>query len=1060
MSPAALQTTHRILTGGLMIAALAVGQSAVAAETVLDSDHMGGLRARAIGPATMSGRIASVDASATDPLKIYVGAASGGVWRSLDGGVTFKSVFDEHAQSIGAVRIDPNDDQVIWVGTGESWVRNSVGSGDGVYVSRNGGDEFKRVGLEQTERVAELLVSPHDSNTVYVCATGAAWRANPERGVYRSRDGGQSWDKVLYVDEDTGCSDLAMDAANPNVLYAGMWTYRRYPDFFNSGGPGSALYRSFDGGDTWVELSAGLPEGDKGRIAVTVAPSKPQVVYALVEAEHTALYRSDDMGKQFKEVNSSNNVQLRPFYFGEIKVDPVDHQRVYKAGFTTTISEDGGETFSPMGFGSGVHPDHHALWIDPRNPKKVLLGTDGGLYISFDGANNWRFVGALPISQFYHAAADMERPYNIYGGLQDNGSWVGPSRGAAGVRNRDWSSVGFGDGFWSFPDHDDVNIVYSEYQGGQLMRIDRRLNELKRIAPVADEGAEKLRFNWNTPLVQSPTRGGVLYYGSQYVHRSTDRGESWQRISPDLTTDDPKRQRQAESGGLTIDNSTAENNATIYTIAESPLDSNLLWVGSDDGRVHVSRDGGASWTDLSKRFADVPAGTWVSRVDASPHVTGTALISFDGHRSGDFNTYVYRTDDYGQSWQRLATDKVEGYAWVIRQDLVNPDLLFLGTEFGLWVSIDGGVNWARFKENLPKVAVHDIAIHPREHDLIVATHGRGIYIIDDLTPLRALNNEVLASKFTLLPTRPGEMVSGGALQEFTGDDEFVGESPAEAATIAFYQNRRHLFGDLKLRVFDAEDKQIAELPVDKRRGIVRVEWPMRLKPPKFPPSTQLVPGFVGPRVAEGEYRFELVKAKQTLTGTVQLLPDPRASHSAEDRAAQQQLSMALYRELADLTFLSAQVTDLHDQAVARAEASGGGTAKSLRRFADSLAQLSGRLAVSEGGLLSGAEQLRERYGNYSGEIVGYDGRPTQTQFERHQQLQAELAQGQADAAALLDQPLSEVNARLSGQSLEPLVPLERSAWEAEQSKSGSSATSVRSVQRSLWSWGLGVSRAL
>lgn len=1044
---------------GLLCVALMYGGAAFAADVALDSDSMGGMRARAIGPATMSGRIAAIDASATDPLKIYVGAGGGGVWRSLDGGVSFKSVFDDHAQSIGAVRIDPNDDQVVWVGTGESWVRNSVGSGDGVYVSRNGGDSFTRVGLEKTERVAELLVSHQDSNTIYVCATGAAWRANPERGVYRSRDGGESWEQVLFVDADTGCSDLAMDPSNPNVLYAGMWSYRRYPDYFTSGGPGSGLYRSFDGGDSWVELENGLPSGEKGRIAVTLAPSKPQVVYALVEAEKTALYRSDDMGKQFVEVNSSSNIQLRPFYFGEIKVSPQDPERVFRPGFMTTISEDGGKTFSALGFGSGVHPDHHAIWIDPRNPKRVLLGTDGGLYVSHDGANKWRFVGALPISQFYHVAADMQRPYNVYGGLQDNGSWVGPSRGAAGIRNKDWSSVGFGDGFWSFPDHDDPQIVYSEYQGGQLMRIDRRLNEVKRIAPVADPASEKLRFNWNTPLIQSSTRAGVLYYGSQYVHRSTDRGESWERISPDLTTDDPKRQRQATSGGLSRDNSTAENNATIYSIAESVLDDQVIWVGSDDGRVHVSQDGGASWTDLSRKFEGLPAGTWVSRVDASPHAAGTALISFDGHRTGDFSTYVYRSDDFGQSWSRLNTAAVEGYAWVIRLDLVNPDLYFLGTEFGLWISLDAGNNWARFKENLPKVAVHDIAIHPREHDLIVGTHGRGVYIIDDLTPLRALSAEVLASKLSLLPTRPGEMVSGGALQEFGSDDQFVGESPIEAASIAFYQRRRHLFGDLKLRVFDAAGVQIADLPVGKRRGIVRVQWPMRLKPPKFAPSTQLVPGFVGPRVAEGEYRFELVKAKETFSGTVKLLPDPRATHSAEDRAAQQQLSMDLYAELADLTFLSAQVTELRDQANERAEKADGRLAKRLQIYAQTLDTLRRRLAASDtaGGFVSGEKQLRERYGNYYGEIVGYDGRPTQTQFARHQQLRDELAKAQADRAELLVQPLSSLNAMLDAASLEPLAALQRDDWEAKQDNAASAVGSVRLQRSWLRAWSFGQS---
>lgn len=1036
---------------------MALSAAAGAADAPYDSDLFGGMKARAIGPATMSGRIASIDATAADPGLIVIGTASGGVWRSIDRGISFKPIFDEHVQSIGAVRIDPSDPKVIWVGTGESRVRNSVGVGDGVYVSRDGGDSFKRVGLERTERVAELLVSPHDGNIVYVCATGGAWSANPERGVYRSRDGGASWEQVLKVDADTGCSDLAMDPANPNVLYAGMWSYRRYPDFFTSGGPGSALYRSFDGGDSWVELKQGLPAGEKGRIAVAVAPSKPQTVYALVEAEKTALYRSDDMGRSFTEVNSSANVQLRPFYFGEIKVDPVDPQRIYRAGFTTTVSEDGGKTFSALNFGSAVHPDHHALWIDPRNPHFVLLGTDGGVYASFDRAAHWRFVASLPVSQFYHVSADLQIPYNVYGGLQDNGSWVGPSRGAAGIRNRDWHSVGFGDGFWVFADPSDPQTVYSEYQGGQLMRVDRRLNEIKRIAPVADEGAEKLRFNWNTPLHLSPTVDGVLYYGSQYLHRSTDRGESWTRISPDLTTDDPKRQRQAQSGGLSRDNSTAENNATIYTIAESPLDPQLIWVGSDDGLVHLTRDGGGSWSNLTAGFEGLPKGTWVSRVEASPHAAGTALVSFDGHRTGDFATYLYRTDDFGSSWRRVDTSQVEGYAWVIKQDPVDPELLFLGTEFGLWISIDGGAHWARFKENLPKVAVHDLVIHPREHDLVIGTHGRGVFIIDDLSPLRGLDPASLGAEVMLLPSRPGEMVSGGALQEFGADDEFRGEGLAEAAMIAFYQKKRHLFGDLKLRVYDADGKEIASLPVDKRRGIVRVPWPMRLKAPKFPPSTQLVPGFVGPRVPEGDYRFELVKGKTTLEGQVSLRPDPRSPHSAEDRAAQQAMAMALYGELSDLTFLAEQVTDLRDQARKAAEALGERKGKSATRYADRLETLRRSLAASDtdGGFVSGEEQLRERYGNFYGEITGFDGRPSATQFQRHGQLQVELAQARAAADALLGSDLQKLNGELEGQGQGALAPLDRAAWDAKQESGGASRAVVvgnKSQRQSLGQW--------
>lgn len=1014
------------------------------AQVKTDSNTFGGLSARAIGPAVMSGRISSIDAIPGDPLTIFAGTASGGVWKSIDAGLSFQPVFDDHVQSIGAVRVAPAEKDTVWVGTGESWTRNSVSIGDGVYKSKDGGTTWTNMGLAASERIGAIRISPNDSDMVLVCATGALWNASEERGVYRTQDGGETWEKVLYVDADTGCADLDMDPGNPNIIFASMWQFRRAPDFFESGGPGSGIYRSIDGGSTWQELTSGLPEEDLGRIAVAIAPSRSGTVYATVESSRSALYRSDDLGANWREMDSSFNVQARPFYFSEMVVDPTDHERVYKPGFSLTVSTDGGDSFSGLfgaGFSVSVHPDHHAVWIDPDDPNRLLLGTDGGLYISYDKAVHWRLVGSLPVSQFYHVAVDDRWPYNVYGGLQDNGSWTGPSRSPGGIEAKDWSSIGFGDGFWAFPDPEDWNTVFSEYQGGQLMRLDRSVGEIKRIAPTAEAGQEKLRFNWNTPLVASPNHRGRLYYGSQYLHVSDDKGESWTSISPDLTTDDPQRQRQMSSGGLTIDNSTAENNATIYSISESPLNGDIIWVGTDDGLLHVTQNGGQSWTNVTRNVRGVPAGTWVSRVEASPFDPEVAYVTFDGHRTGDMAPYVYRTQDSGRSWVALATDDIEGYAWVVKQDLVNPQVLFLGTELGLYVSLDAGQSWARFKENLPKVAVHDIVIHPTEHDVVLATHGRGVYIIDDISPLRALTAEVLDENVALLPSRDAVMEVGGALQSFGAPQDFVGFNPPQSATIHYYLKKRHLFGDLLVKVYDANNQLITTLPGGKRRGLNRVEWPMRLKAPKFPPSTALVPGFFGPRVPEGDYRFELIKGKQTLEGFVKLVPDPRTPHSKADRQFQQAAALELYDAVNSLTFLSDSLTDLAQQAKSRADESSSGSARQLNRFGGRLEALRDSLASqSKAGWISGEMKLREELGELYGHVVAYDGRPTQTQIRAKEDLLARLDNAERDAGELINDQLDALNSRLAREEMEPLIRMDRETWNRTEKMGGASPT--------------------
>jgi photosystem II stability/assembly factor-like uncharacterized protein len=896
------------------------------------------------------------------------------------------------------------------------------------------------VGLEKSERIANIRVSPANSDTAWVCATGPAWSSGEERGVYKTTDGGKSWKRVLYVDADTGCSDLAMDPQEPRILYAGLWTFRRAPHFFRSGGKGSGLWKSTDGGETWRELKKGLPEGEKGRIAVAVAPSRPSVVYALVESRDTALYRSDDLGENWEKVNSSFNVQARPFYFAHLTVDPTDHNRVYKPGLSLTMSQDGGRTFngSMIPDFKGPHGDHHALWINPKNPNEMVLGTDGGAYISQDRSNSWRHIKSLPVSQFYRVSFDMDFPYHVYGGLQDNGSWQGPSRGSSGIQNRDWRNIGSGDGFYAFRDPSDPDLVFVEYQGGKISRLRLSTGENREIQPSPGGGEPAYRFNWNTPVHLSPNEPGTLYIGSQFLFRSRDKGESWEKISPDLTTNDPKLQEQLKSGGLTVDNSDAENHTTIYAISESPKNRDVIWVGTDDGNVQVTRDGGKSWTNVTGNLPGVPRGTWVSSVEASPHDEGTAFATLDGHARGDMKTYVARTTDFGKTWMSLVGDGLEGYAHILRQDLKNPDLLFLGTELGLFVSVDGGARWARFTGSFPdKVAVRDLAIHPRDQDLVIATHGRGIYILEDLSPLRSLTREVLDQEVAFLPSRQAVMIIPNAIQDFPGDDEFIAQNPAEAATITYWLKKRHMFGDLKVEVYDDRGERVADLPGGKRKGINRVQWPMRLAPPKMPGGNSVIMSggaLLGPRARAGAYTVKLVKGDQTLDSRVELVPDPRATHTAEDRELQHETVMSVYRLLERLAWIAESAMAARDPL--RQRAAGLPKGDRLRGQIEKLAgDLDGfyasLVATSEGGWMSGEEQLREKLGNLYGGINSYDGRPTKAQLD-----EAKLLGGKVDeATARLEGfggELAAINKALTARKLEPVKLMSLEEWKKKQ----------------------------
>jgi photosystem II stability/assembly factor-like uncharacterized protein len=1036
-----MKTSGRVLIAWLATGGLLAAPGARAEEVKIDSDVFGGLEARAIGPAAMSGRISAIDAIEGERLTIWVGSASGGVWKSVDGGLQFKPVFDKHAQSIGALSIDRRNPQVVWVGTGESCTRNSVSVGNGIFKTVDGGENWQRMGLEATERIAKIAVDPTHSDTVFACATGHAFDSHPDRGVYRSKDGGKSWEKVLFVNNDTGCSDLAIDPQDGRIVYAGLWEYRRLPYFFTSGGPGSGLYKSTDGGTTWRKITKGLPPGELGRIALAVAPSRPSVVYATIESQEnekikgsrdTALYRSDDLGETWTELNSSSGISARPFYFSHLVADPLDYNRLYKMSFSALISEDGGKTWSGLGaggfFGGGYHGDTHALWIHPKRTDELILGTDGGVYLSHDRGFHWRFVGSLPVSQFYHVSYDLDWPYNVYGGLQDNSTWWGPSRRTGGVANKHWNALTPGDGFWAFVDPNDPDIVYNEYQGGNLFRVRKSTLESKDIKPTPRTGEPKYRFNWNTPIHLSGNDKGTIYYGAQFLFRSRDRGDSWERISPDLTTNDPARQRQEESGGLTLDNSTAENHCTLFSISESPKNRQIVWVGTDDGNLQVTRDGGKTWTNVVGGVPGLPKNTWVSTVEASRFDEATAYATFDGHMTGDMKTYIYKTTDYGKTWTNLASSELEGYAHVVREDLVNPQLLFLGTELGFFVSVDGGRQWARFSAGIPPVAVRDIAIHPRENDVILATHGRGIYIVDDITPLRNLTAQTLEAEVAFLETRPWVMpifaLDFGAA--FNGDADFLGTVPEEAAYITYYLKKRHIIGDLKLEVYDPAGNLITTLPGGKRRGINRVPWPMRLPPPKMPPAAQPVFGALfGPRVLPGTYTVKMIKGKESHSFPVSLIPDPRTQHTSEDRALQHETVMKLYRMLERLTTVVDSITDARDQARARAEKLPAGDPVRKRLDALGMALEEQRKALvsskrTEG--ISGEEKLREKLGNLYGNVNFFDGRPSESQLSRMAVLETELEEAYAKYRTTVGKDLTTLNSELKARNLEPLTP--------------------------------------
>ena len=998
-----------------------------------DAATISGLGARNIGSARMSGRISSIAAATVDgKTLIFVGSASGGVWKSEDNGTSFKPVFDTNpVQSIGAVALDPSNPRTVWVGTGESWTRNSASVGDGIYKSVDGGETWTKMGLPESERISQIVVHPKNGDIVYACVPGKLWSDSTERGLYKTVDGGKTWSLVLKGSNlSTGCSSLAMDPRNPEVLIAGLWDFRRQGWTFRSGGngptaaSGSGLFRSEDGGKTWTELEPGkngLPAKPYGRIEVRFAPSSGQVVYAFIEGVDSALYRSDDGGKTWDKRDKSQMMVWRPFYFARLVIDPINPDRLFKMNGGLIVSEDGGKSFSSAS--GGAHGDWHDLWIDPTNPKHIVGGDDGGLWISYDGASRWWMAMNLPVSQFYHVSLDDRNPYQVYGGLQDNGNWFADSEYPGGISNSRWQPIPGGDGFWVFSDTSDPNFIYSESQGGNIVRYDRLTYAARDIQPKPGY-KEKLRFNWNTPVHMSPNEKGTIYIGAQFLFRSRDHGQSWERISPDLTTNDPEKQKQELSGGITVDNSSAETHTTIYSISESPKNGRVIWVGTDDGNVQLTQDGGATWKNVVGNIKGLPPASWVSWVEASRFDPATAYATFDRHTFGDWTPYVYETTDYGKTWVRLAGPEqgLRGWAHVVKEDMVKPDLLFVGTEFGLWISIDGGHQWAEFKGgNFPSVAVRDIAVHPRTSDLVLATHGRGIWIVDDISPLRGLSNEVLQKPAVFLPSRPVVQRLPGQGGYPEGDATFSGPNPSGGAVITYYQRTRHLFGSIKIEIVGPEGKVVDNIPASKHRGINRVSWSMRVAPPRVPRAAVIAGSSMqGPRVLPGLYAVRLIKGQEVYETKLDIGLDPRADFGLADRKAQFEAVMQVHGLFGVMSDLVDRINSLRvqaDQAAAKLP-----DKDALRLDLQTLSTQADAIrkeivATKEGGAITGEERLREHMDTLYGAMLSYEGRPAQYQLADIDALKRELEDVSQEFEAFTAKSLPKVNDGLKAKSL-------------------------------------------
>jgi photosystem II stability/assembly factor-like uncharacterized protein len=999
---------------------------------------------RAVGPANMGGRVTDIDGIPGDPSTYYVSGADGGIFKTTNGGVSFTSIFEgQRAYSIGALTIAPSDKNVLWVGTGEGDPRNSVGYGWGVYRSVDAGQHWRHLGLKETERIKRIVVDPSDPDVACVCALGKEWGPNAERGVFKTTDGGKTWKKILYIDENTGCADLAMETDNPRIMYAGMWTFRRRPWRFDDGGKNTAIYRTMDGGESWEKIMNGLPKTDMARPGIHIAQSKPNIIYLMTEFEGGGTaFRSEDRGNNWQMVNDDPNINFRPFYYSDVRVDPNNPDVLFSISGRLSRSVDGGKTWERIA--RTVHGDHQALWIDPENSNRILNGSDGGFQVSHDGGDTWEIINNVELSQFYQIFIDNKVPYNIYGGLQDNGTWVGPSNSLyqAGILTRHWLGLAYGDGYYAVPIPGSEHEVYTNLQGGVIFHVDSRYGNVRNIHPypkiIGSAGdaidEHRFRFNWDSPISISPHDPNTVYFGGNVIFKSTNRGDSWEQISNDLTTNDKSKQRT--SGGTVYqDNTAAEFHCTILYIAESPVEAGVIWAGTDDGNVQLTRDGGKTWTNLKDRIKGLPEFAWVAKIHASEHDAGTAIITVDQHRMDDFKPYAFMTTNYGKTWTKISTGlPQDDYVKVVRQDPINPDLLYAGMEHGIFASWDKGQTWTKINNNLPNVSVRDLRIQPRDRDLIIGTHGRGAWVLDDIRPLQEID-EVEENTAHIFPVRKAILWHMFWRLESLGDRHYKAKNPDYGAYINYYLPS----GDkvtATVDILDGTGKVIRTI-IDSTAsaGINRLVWDLGHEaavPVKGARTSGFFSGKMYPYVVPGTYTARLKVNDQVLETTIEVQGDPRIEIPDEDYRLRTKSMLAL-RDLLSATntminnakTYQQQLKELKQRLEQSDEQSFDQTVfDDIKHARQKISALQNDILKRPAPAMNYRQKprLMEEIRSLSRAINGATSKPTQPQLSRIDQLRGEVSDAQNVLEQIITGDIQKVNEKAKDV---PPIPVEK-----------------------------------
>ncbi len=1080
-----MQTGKFSVLLGAGLAILLMGTAAGGTDTPAANDKWKALEFRELGPAVMGGRIDDFAVVESNPSIVFVGVASGGVWKTTNNGTTWEPVFDkEGVSTIGDIAIAPSDPSIVWVGTGEPNNRQSSSWGDGAYKSQDGGKTWQKMGLAATHHIGRIVIHPKNPDVVYVAALGHLWGPNAERGVYKSADGGKTWAQVLKINDDTGVSDIAMDPQSPETLYAAAYERRRTVHGFNGGGPDGGIYKSVDGGATWRRMTKGLPYengGEIGRIGLDIYRKDPNIVYALVQTEKGGIYRSEDKGETWKKMSDTNP---RPSYYSQVRIDPNNDSKVWVLGAAMYFSEDGGKTFTTERV-QKIHGDFHALWIDPANSNHVLAGSDGGIHWSYDNGKTWDFVNTLAIGQFYEIGLDNERPYHVCGGLQDNGSWCGPvvSQTKDGIINSDWVLIHGGDGFYAQVDPVEPWIVYTESQDGDLARRDLRTGQERGIGPEAKLGEPHYRFNWNSPVMVSGHDHQTIYYGGNYLFKSTNRGESWMRLGGDLTTGVDRNKLPVF--GKVPDKTTLSRHdgvvefPTITTMSESPVTPNVLWVGTDDGNLQVTRDGGKTWKNVAARVSGLPKGTYVSRVVASKYAEGSAYATFDGHRTDDYGIYIFSTTDYGETWKLIRTGIPEsaGSVHVVREHPRNANLLFAGTEFGLWVSWDRGANWSPLKNNFPTVPVDDIQIQARENDLVLGTHGRSIWVLDDLTPIEKMDSSVANTDVTFFAPRTSTLWFLRGRRWSGGQKEFTAKNPAYGVLLNYYlkeavapepekatkeadkdepaaaeakktEAAAKKEGKVKISIYDKDNKLVREMDGPGAAGLNRTSWPLRYDAASEPTDEQkeaIAAGYYdgpqGPLVDPGEYTIKIKAGGKEATQKVTVEEDPRISMSAADRATRRAALDELYamaklsaKDRTTIVGLQSALKAAMEKWKKDAEKKDGTKipddvqkqAEALQKKVDEVAKKYQREKQGLGNAGPPFEwrpaPLPDQVEGLMEDIDGFAAAPSVQQTEKIAELRPQVADGSAEVKKLIEQDLPALNKKMNEAGIPHIVP--------------------------------------